>query len=510
MKRVFPHRAQRVFAIGVLILLQLLIFVVVIERFTSYFIYFYWISIVISLLVSIWIASGKAKLPYKVAWIIPILMFPFLGGIAYFLIGGIRPSSRQIRQKTRDIFHEQLISSVQPSHLRGYGIDVVQQSQYLLNAAACPPYDETSSRYFPTGEDFFPVFLEKLAKAENYIFLEYFIISEGYMWSETLKILKEKAEMGVDVRIIYDGFGSVFTLPRSFPDDLKKFGILCSVFRPVRPVLSVRQNNRDHRKICVVDGIVGFTGGLNLADEYINKVERFGYWKDSALMIEGKAVWSLSVMFLHMWESINRVEVDYTRYYPEALPSHFEQEKPRGFVQPYFDTPLDTDTIGVDLHIQMITKASRYLYITTPYLVIDETIASALYISAQSGVDVRIMTPHIPDKKTVFMVTQSHYESLLRAGVRIYEFLPGFLHSKTVVADDLYASVGSCNLDYRSFYLQFENGTWLCGSPTVSSIREDFLASIASCREITIEDCLQVPWPKRMLQSVLRIFSPLF
>lgn len=510
MKRFFPPRVQRVFAIALLILLQFLIFALVIERFTRYFIYFYWISVGISLFVSIWIASGKSKLPYKVAWIIPILMFPFLGGFAYFLMGGIHPTSRQVKQKTREVFREQLTSSVQPSNLRSYGIDVVQQSQYLLNAAACPPYKDTSSQYFPTGEEFFPVFLEKLSQAKKYIFLEYFIIAEGYMWSETLKILKEKAQMGVDVRIIYDGFGSVVTLPRSFPDDLKKFGILCSVFRPVRPVVSVRQNNRDHRKICVVDGIVGFTGGLNLADEYINKVERFGYWKDSALMLEGKAVWSLSVMFLHMWESINRVEVDYTRYYPDEEPIIATKEKDLGFVQPYFDTPLETDTIGADLHMQMFSKANWYLYITTPYLVIDETIASALYISAQSGVDVRIMTPHIPDKKTVFLVTQSHYESLLRAGVRIYEFLPGFLHSKTVVADDLYASVGSCNLDYRSFYLQFENGTWLCGSPTVSKIREDFLSSIASCREITLEDCLRVPWPKRILQSVLRIFSPLF
>jgi cardiolipin synthase len=278
------------------------------------------------------------------------------------------------------------------------------------------------------------------------------------------------------------------------------------VFQPVRPVLSVHQNNRDHRKLCVIDGIVGFTGGINLADEYINQIERFGYWKDSALLMRGEAVWSLTVMFLHMWESIRHARIDYSRFRPESFPPVANSV---GFVQPYFDTPLATDTICADLHLQMFSKAKQYLYITTPYLVIDDTIASALHISAYSGVDVRIMTPHIPDKKMVFSVTQSHYESLLRAGVRIYEFLPGFIHSKTVVADDLYASVGSCNLDYRSFYLQLENGTWLCGTPSVLAIRDDFISSLSFCKEITLDDCQTISLPKRIIRSVLRIFSPL-
>jgi cardiolipin synthase len=506
MNRLHSPNFQRIAGLLFIILLQLVAFVVVIDRFTSYFIYFYWICVIISLFVSVWIANGKSKLPYKVAWIIPILMFPLLGGLAFFLMGGSRTPSRRFLHHTRDIFRHQLISSTSPADLEPLGIDVVQQSQYLYHVALCPLYSNTETRYFPNGESFFPVFLDELSKATKYIFLEYFIISEGTMWSQVLEILTKKAAQGVDVRVIYDDFGSLISLPKSFPEDLAKVGILCSVFQPVRPVLSVHQNNRDHRKLCVIDGIVGFTGGINLADEYINQIERFGYWKDSALLIRGEAVWSLTVMFLHMWESIRHASIEYSRFRPEsyaAMPQH------TGFVQPYFDTPLATDTICADLHLQMFAKAKNYLYITTPYLVIDETIASVLHISARSGVDVRIMTPHIPDKKMVFSVTQSHYESLLKAGVRIYEFLPGFIHSKTVVADDLYASIGSCNLDYRSFYLQQENGAWLCGTPSVLAIREDFITSLSFCKEITLEDCQSIPFFTRLARSVLRMFSPL-
>lgn len=506
MMRLFSPQFQRITGVILIILLQLVAFFIVIRQFTSYFIYFYWLCVGISLVVSIIIANGRSKLPYKVAWIIPILMFPLLGGLTYFIMGGSRHPSKRASQRTRDIFRQQLGTSVRPSDLRTHGVDVVQQSHYLNNTAFCPPYKDTETQYFPTGEEMFPVFLHELSQANDYIFLEYFIIAEGEMWTKILAILTEKAAKGVDVRIIYDDFGSLVTLPRSFPEEMAKRGILCSVFQPVRPVLSVHQNNRDHRKLCVIDGLVGFTGGINLADEYINQIERFGYWKDSALMLRGSGVWSLSVMFLHMWESIRHSEVNYDRFRPKALPP---LPHAAGFVQPYFDTPLATDTICADLHLQMIAKAKWYLYITTPYLVIDETIASALSITARSGVDVRIMTPHIPDKKMVFSVTQSHYEALLQAGVRIYEFLPGFIHSKTVVADDLYASVGSCNLDYRSFYLQFENGVWLCGTPSVQAIREDFLSSLSFCKEITLKDCESASVATRVLRSILRIFSPL-
>ncbi len=506
MKRRSSPRFQRIASVALVILLQFCLFLLAINQFSRYFIYVYWFCVAISALVSILIANNKSKLPYKIAWIIPILLFPLFGGLMYVLITNPRRLPHPEGSRTRAVLSEQISSQTRPADLRLLGVDVVQQSHYLANAASCPPFRNTDTQYFPTGEAFFPVLLQELSLAKKYIFLEFFIIAEGEMWTKILNILKEKAAEGIDVRIIYDDFGSLMTLPKSYPEELARHGILCSVFHPVTPVLSVRQNNRDHRKICVIDGIVGFNGGINLADEYINQIERFGYWKDSALLLRGEAAWGLTVLFLEMWESIRCSRVDYDHFRPKSFPPVTCNN---GFVQPYFDTPLATDTICADLHVQMFSKAKWYLYITTPYLVIDETIAAALHISARSGVDVRIITPHIPDKKMVFSVTQSHYESLLQAGVRIYEFLPGFIHSKTVVADDLYASVGSCNLDYRSFYLQFENGTWLCGTPSVSAIREDFLASLAFCQEITLKQCQLVPLYRRVIRSILRLFSPL-
>lgn len=346
-----------------------------------------------------------------------------------------------------------------------------------------------------------------MEKAQRYILLEYFIIDEGYLWSQVLDVLTRKAAQGVDVRVIYDGLGTVGTLPKHYPEQLQKLGIRCCVFRPFRPILSIHQNNRDHRKLCAIDGVTGFVGGLNLADEYINHIERFGYWKDTAMLLRGPAVWSLTVFFLTMWEFIRNAPVNYDWFRPEAQPP---VNTTSGFVTPYLDTPLPEDTVCADLYLQMITKAKRYLYITTPYLVIDETVTSALCIAARSGVDVRIMTPHIPDKKVVFAVTRSQYDVLLEAGVRIYEFSPGFVHSKTMVADDLYASVGSCNMDYRSFYLQFENGVWLCGDPSVLDVRDDFLNTLERCQEITKDDCKRVPWVMCLMRSLYRLFSPVF
>ena len=238
----------------------------------------------------------------------------------------------------------------------------------------------------------------------------------------------------------------------------------------------------------------------------MDRKERFGYWKDNALRLRGEAVWSLAVFFLTMWNHQNP-HTDFSPFRPKALPP---VNTTGGIVVPYADTPDPADTVGADLHLQMITKAKRYLYLTTPYLVIDETITAALCTAARSGVDVRILTPHIPDKKVVFEVTQSNYPVLLEAGVRIYEFTPGFLHSKTVVADDLYASVGSCNLDYRSFYLQFENGVWLCGDPAVFHLRDDFLQTLEVSQEITLDDSRTLPLFQRLLRSIYRLFSPLF
>lgn len=499
-----PHR-QRVFLVVLSILLQLGIFLAIFLSFNQFFVYFYWICLLISVVVSLYISSRKTKLAYKIAWIIPILLVPVMGGVMYLILGGGRKLKFQ-RSEAHRAFRRQLLTAPEPEALAQYGPDAAQQVCYLRRAALCPAYTGTETQYYPSGEAFFPAFLEALEQARQYIFLEYFIIAEGAMWSQTLEILRRKAAEGVDVRVIYDGVGSAATLPEDYPETLAAMGIRCRPFHPFLPVLSIHQNNRDHRKLCVIDGETGFVSGLNLADEYIGRLVRFGVWKDNALLLRGPAVWSLAVFFLTMWDDHQPVPSDYARFRPKPFPVSAAP----GIVAPYADTPFPEDTICADLHLQMITKAKRYLYLTTPYLVIDETLSSALCTAARSGVDVRIMTPHIPDKKVVFAVTQSNYPTLLEAGARIFEFTPGFLHSKTVVADDLYASVGSCNLDYRSFYLQFENGVWMCGTPAVAGVRDDFLSTMDRCREITLADCRGRSPLTRLLHSVYRLFSPLF
>lgn len=500
-----PHR-QRMSWVILSILLQLGLFLVVLLFFNQYFVFFYWFCVLVSIAVSLYISTKKTRMAYKVAWIIPILLVPLVGGILYLMLGGGRKLNYQQSEAIRT-YRKYLFPAPDPQTLLApYGADAVQQGRYLQKAALCPAYQNTETRYFPSGEAFLPVFLEELEQARHYIFLEYFIIAEGSLWSEILDVLARKAREGVDVRVIYDGIGSASTLPDDYQDELESLGIQCRPFRPLLPVLSIHQNNRDHRKLTVIDGVTGFVSGLNLADEYAARIQRFGYWKDNALLLRGEAVWSLTVFFLTMWDDNHTPRTDCDLFRPRALPPI----QSSGVIIPYTDTPMPEDTICADLFLQMTIKAKKYLYLTTPYLVLDETLSSALCTAAQSGVDVRLITPHIPDKKMVFAVTQSHYAPLLEAGVKIYEFTPGFLHTKTGVVDDLYASVGSCNLDYRSFYLQFENGVWMCGDPSVLAVKEDFLQTLAVCQEITLADCYSRSAFTRLFHSVYRLFSPLF
>lgn len=506
-QQVFSPSRQRVSLVAVSILLQAAILVVALGMFSQYFGWFYLACLCISAIASLEISMKKTRLAYKIAWIIPILLVPVVGGLMYFALGGGRKPHYQKTDVLR-LFRRHLSPTLDNMDFLGYGADATQQANYLQQYGLFPAYLGTQTSYYASGEDFFPALLEALEQAERYIFLEYFIISEkSSMWREMLAVLERKAMMGVDVRVIYDGVGSASVMPRNYPDYLEELGIQCRVYRPLVPVLSIHQNNRDHRKLCVIDGRCGFVGGLNIADEYVNRIKRFGYWKDNALRLQGEAAWSLAVLFLSMWDGVARTRTDVGSFRPKGQPPAALNG---GIVLPYADTPLVEDTLCADLYLQMITKAKRYLYLTTPYLSVDETILSALCTAARSGVDVRIMTPHIPDKKAVFTVTQSNYPALVEAGVRVFEFTPGFLHSKTVVADDLYASVGSCNLDYRSFYLQFENGVWLCGDPSVIAVRDDFLDAQRHCQEITQSDCDAVSPLVRLKQAVYRLFSPLF
>ena len=464
---------------------------------------------VASALIAIHVISQKEKGAYKVAWVSILLLFPLFGGVFYFLyyfqsstrrfrkeISDIEPGNRDLYRLPGDAM--KAIEQTAPQHM--------PQVRYLQQFAGFPIFDATEVRYFSPGEQFMEPFLSELRKAQRYIFIEYFIMEDGVLWGSALEILKEKARQGVEVRVIYDDIGCFLTLPKDYSKQMEQYGIQCVVFNPFRPFLSVKQNNRDHRKITSIDGKVAFTGGLNLADEYINYIEKYGQWKDSAIMVEGKAAWSLTLIFLEMWELCVKPKERFEKFYPwkeSACPV-----TARGFVQPYADSPMDDEHIGEHVYMQILNNAKDYVYITTPYLIVDDSMVSALCLAAKSGGDVRIITPHVWDKALIHMTTRSYYRELIQGGVKIYEYSRGFMHAKTFVSDDKTATVGTTNLDFRSLYLHFECGVWMYESDAVLQIKEDFLNTLQDCQQISYEDCKGNAM-MRILQNILRLFAPL-
>ena len=467
---------------------------------------------IVGVLIVLWIVNKEINPSYKLAWTMLILSLPILGVTLYFLFGKSRIASIMDRQFVKRIEESSELMQDDPETVSGLwerDPSAAMQSHYISSASHFPVHQNTSAEYFQVGDDMFPVLVKELKQAKKYIFIEYFIINDGVMWQTILDILEQKAAEGVDVRLIYDGFGCLTTLPHKYYEELRKKGITCQVFNPFRPILNIIQNNRDHRKLCIIDGWVGFTGGSNLSDEYINQKERFGHWKDTAIMLKGEAVWNMTVMFLHMWAVIGRTEekIDYEVYLPHR--NHQEQFMGKGFVQPFCDTPLDEEIVGENVYLNIINKARRYVYICTPYLIIDNEMMTALCLAAKNGVDVRIMTPGTPDKKLVFLLTQSYYRQLLENGVKIYEYQPGFLHAKTFVCDDEIAVVGTINLDYRSLYLHFEDGVWIYGNDVIWSMKEDFVQTLEDCHTVPLEFCKNRKIPVRIMQNVLRAFAPM-
>lgn len=463
-----------------------------------------------SVLAVLWIVSKNINPAYKLAWTILILAMPVAGTVIYFLFGKSRLARSLNGRFMEEYANTEQLLTEEPrtrEQLEAVSADAAIQSRYIRDLAGFPVYRKTRTHYFHVGQELYKEMIAQLQKAEHFIFMEYFIINDGEMWQGILDILEEKAQMGLDVRLIYDDVGCVNTLPADFRVRLERCGIRCQVFNPFVPVLSVVLNNRDHRKITVIDGHTAFTGGINLADEYINRRERFGYWKDTGVILQGDAAWSFTVMFLRMWSVLSGEKPEYEKYRPNVwLQEAFKDD---GFVQPYCDTPLDNETVGENVYLNIINRAKKYVYIFTPYLISDNEVITALCLAAKSGIDVRIVTPGIPDKKMVFLLTQSYYGTLLQAGVRIFEYKPGFLHAKSFVCDDEIATVGTINLDYRSLYLHFECGVWLYRSEAVLQIKEDALSIFGQCREIQWEDWENRSLRTRFFQSVLRLFAPL-
>lgn len=503
---------NRIFYVALALLIQLVWIFLIVAKFVGYSQYISMALEIVTIVVVLWIVNKKINPSYKLAWTMLILCIPVFGVLLYLLFGQSRiatvmeESFEKILAETREYLKENVETR---EALEKEDLSASRQSLYIKEYSGYPLNRNTEAEYFQAGDDMFPVFIRELNEAKHYIFIEYYIINDGVMWQTILEILERKAAEGVDVRLMYDGFGCLTTLPNKYYKELRKKGIKCVVFNRFRPLLNIIQNNRDHRKLCIIDGHTGFTGGVNLADEYINQKERFGHWKDTAIMLKGEAVWNMTAMFLHMWKVVNCTEEEkpYDYYLPHTF--HPEPFEGSGYVQPFCDTPLDHETVGENVYMNIINRAKEYVYICTPYLIIDNEMMTALCLAAKSGIDVRLMTPGIPDKKIVFLLTQSYYEQLLEAGVKIYEYQPGFLHAKSFVCDDKIGVVGTINLDYRSLYLHFEDGVWLYKNRVIEDIKVDFLNTLEYCNPISLEFCRGRSLLVRAMQSVLRLFAPM-
>lgn len=467
--------------------------------------------ILVSAAVVIYIINAKQNPAFKLAWIIPVLVFPFFGVTMYIFLKSQQTPKRiqkriaKLEQEAKPLLiqDENILNEVKEKSHRVYNL-----AKYMENTGDFLIYKNTDVEYFPIGESKFKSLVEELKKANKYIFMEYYIIAKSKMWNTILDILEQKVKEGVEVRVMYDGMCSLSMLPFGFDDKLNEKGIKCKVFSPIYPVISTTQNNRDHRKIVVIDGKVAFTGGINIGDEYINEYERFGHWKDTSIMLKGEAVKSFVIMFLQMWNLDEKEREDYTKYINNEK-DNFKANDSDSYVIPYSDNPYDNDNVAEQVYLDILNTAKKYVHIMTPYLILDNEIMMALKYAAKRGVEVIITMPHIPDKKYAYLLAKTYYRELLEAGVKIYEYTPGFVHAKVFVSDDEEAVVGTINLDFRSLYLNFECAAYMFESKVIKDIEQDYQNTLQECQEITIESHNKYSLFKKIIGRILRLFAPL-
>ena len=467
-------------------------------------------GIAISVFVFFYIIKNDDASAYKLTWITIVLMLPIVGGIIYLMFSKEHYVRRRITTHAEEhaIIAKLLDSDDKLEFMSGVKCAGKHSLvKYIRDSSSYHAFDNTESKYFTSGELMFEDMLNEISKAEKFILLEYFIIYKSSMWDRLLEMLERKASEGVEVRLIVDDFGSQKLFTNKYIKKLREKKIDVLRFNPIVPTLLVFMNTRDHRKMLIVDGHTAFTGGINISDDYINLTNRLGFWKDTGLRLKGNAVWSFTLMFIEMWDTFSSVEkrIDEHDLYRGVLE---EPMKTDGLVLPYGDSPLNTDRLGENIYIEILNQARNYVYIFTPYLIISEKLTHALQMAAKRGVDVRIVTPGIPDKKLVFRLTRSYYTSLLEAGVRIFEYTPGFLHAKSFVCDDEVAVVGTINLDYRSLYLHFENAVLLYNADTIKDISDDAVEAISVSREV-LRDELNKHKLSGLFDSFLHLFSPL-
>ncbi|MBO6158657.1 MAG: cardiolipin synthase [Firmicutes bacterium] len=501
---------SRFLIIFLLLVLQVLSLVALYEWVYQAVPYVKSISAVVTVMIIIYLINSRMDPTSKLTWMWIIALTPVLGG--FFLLFsrvnlGYRNLIRQVRQQvvaTKDILpkDEAVYRELKDN---GSGTDDLVN---FANRSGCFPICRSKEAvYFPSGEAYFEALLKELEQAEKFIFLEYFFIDEGYMWGKILEILLNKVKQGVEIRVLYDGMSEVFYLRPGYFKLLEKEGIQAKTFLPIKPILSSHYNYRDHRKILVIDGKCAFTGGINLADEYINRITRFGHWKDTGLMIKGPAVSSFTLMFLQMW-NLNVSEAVYEPYLHEEADPAPDHEA--GYIMPYADSPVDQEQVGENIYLDMLYRADRYIYIMTPYLILDGEMEAALCFAGERGVDVRIVVPGIPDKIVANSLTKSHYRRLTECGVKIYEYTPGFMHSKTVISDDVKGVVGSINFDYRSLYHHFECAAYLYKCPCIREIKADFEEVFAVSKLVDREQIEHEKVLYRILGQIMKFVAPLF
>ena len=528
---------SRTAIIVVALLLQLFVFFASFYWLKDYSTVVYAAFVLLGAVTVVHILNEENNASFKIAWIIPVLVIPVFGTVLYIYIN-LQPGTKRIHKKLTKIEdeirpylaqNEETVQELQEQSAGEKGI-----ADYLYHADNYPVYAGCKMKYYPIGEAKFADMIEQLKRAEHFIFMEYFIVAKSYMWNTILEILKEKAAQGVEVRMMYDGMCSLALLPYGYYKDLEKMGIQSIPFSQIRPVLSTYQNNRDHRKILIIDGKTVFTGGINLADEYINRIDRFGHWKDTAVMIQGEAVKSFTLLFLKMWhvakgkDSIPQEEI---RKYTVEVWENTQSDEMRadmesmrntdmqntqdkklhagGYVIPYGDDPYGDERIGKQVYIDILNRARKYVHIMTPYLILDNEMIDALTRAAKGGIEVQIIMPHIPDKWYAFAVAKTYYKELIEGGVQIYEYTPGFVHAKVFVSDDDTATVGSINLDYRSLYLHFECGVFIYRNPVVRDIEKDFQETLAKCQKVTMTEVRNRSTFVKIYGQVLRIVAPL-
>ena len=473
--------------------------------------YAQWISrtgLALSVIMCLALIRQDSTVPeFKISWMILFMLMPVQSGLLYLLWGNKRPvfglrrrleRAGQAMDPTRrpDPAAEEQLEKADPR--------AAMTAKYLHDYAPAPVCSGTAVKYYPDGQSMFADMLPALRSAEHSIYVESFIIGMGEMWGQIHEILRQKAAAGLDVRVIYDDAGCLSLLPHNYAEILQADGIRAFSFNRCVPVLNLVMNNRDHRKIMVIDGKIGFTGGVNLADEYINKLKRFGYWKDSGVRLEGPGATSLAGIFLTFWKAkYPDEEIDPARDLPEVKPQETDC-----LVQPFADSPVDREAVAKNTYLELINQAQKRLYICTPYLILDNDLLSCLRLAAKRGVDVRIYTPGVPDKPTIYQLTRSYFPHLLRAGVKIYSYTPGFLHAKTWLMDDRIAAVGTVNLDYRSLYLHFENSVLIYGGAVLEDVRRDLAEIERESAAVTLADC-RTGFFGTMYSAVLRLVAPL-